>query len=351
MPIVESSFRPAWFARGGHAQTLWAPLCRRPVRINVRRERLELPDGDFVDLDWCHESGRGPLVVLLHGLQGSLRSPYVRGMMRALAGSGLRSVLMHFRGCSGEPNRLLRGYHSGDTADLAFLIDRLRDRYPDAPLAVVGYSLGANVLLKWLGETAEANPLAAAVGVCPPFELGACADHITRGFSRVYQSHLLRSLQRLVTQKARHALDAQFDLPIDITQVRLLRTFREFDHHVTAPIHGFDSAADYYTRTSCRQYLGGIAVPTLVLHARNDPFIPRHVVPDERDLSGSVRMELSDDGGHIGFVGGARPWSPNYWLEARVPRFLQSSINTGSPCPVPDHDPDYALAGGTASER
>ncbi len=320
MPIIPGDFRPAWFARGGHAQTLWAALLRRPIRLASSRERLELPDGDFVDLDWCGRSQAGPLVVLLHGLQGSILSPYVRGMMQSLETAGLRSVLMHFRGCSGEPNRLPRSYHSGDTADLAFLIARLRERNPHTPLAVIGYSLGANVLLKWLGQTGAANPLSAAVGVCPPFELASCADRLAHGLSRIYESHLLRSLKAMAGHKARQGLP---DLPIIHQEIRRLRSLRDFDHRFTAPLHGFDSADDYYHRCSCRQFLPGITVPTLVIHARNDPFMPRHVIPTEQDLPPCVRLELTDDGGHIGFIGGTCPWSPRYWLEERVPRFLK----------------------------
>lgn len=323
MPIVSSSFRPAWFARGAHAQTFWAPLLRRPVACTDYRERLELPDGDFVDLCWSGppRAGDEPIVVLLHGLQGSVNSPYARGMMRALERAGLRSVLMHFRGCGGEPNRLPRGYHSGDTADLAFLIDRIRERYPAAPLAAIGYSLGANVLLKWLGETDSANPLTAAAAVSPPFELGACADRISRGLSRIYQWHLLRSLQQMVGMKMRCM---KFDPPCSIEALARLRTIREFDDRITAPLHGFKSADDYYMRSSCRQYLARITVPTLIVHACNDPFTPPQVIPTEPELPPCVHMELSNDGGHVGFIAGTRPWSPRYWLEERLPEHLVS---------------------------
>jgi uncharacterized protein len=301
---------------------------RPRVPLPLRRQRLELPDGDFVDLDWCSPPAGGsdsPIVVLLHGLQGSAQSPYIRGMTRALMRRGMRAVVMHFRGCSGEPNRLPRGYHSGDTADLAHLVEQLRAREPRAPLAAIGYSLGGNVLLKWLGETGPDNPLSAAAAVGPPFELGPSADQIGRGCWGVYERHLLRSLLQSVGRKSRRrAAGAHGNLSL-----AAIRTIRQFDDRLTAPLHGFASAEDYYQRCSCRPFLAHIAVPTLVVHARNDPFIPPAVIPQEVELSPAVHLELSDDGGHIGFVSGRWPWAAEYWLESRVPVFLEPRVNVG----------------------
>jgi len=328
MPIVASSFRPAWFARGGHAQTLWAALLRRHIPLETRRERLELPDGDFVDLDWHGPHGSGRIVLLLHGLQGSIHSPYIRGMMRALAGAGIRCVLMHFRGCSGESNRLPRGYHSGDTADLSFLVERLGERERSARIAAIGYSLGGNVLLKWMGETGRENPLDVAAAVSVPFELGLCADHIGCGRSRIYQTHLLRSLRRYALQKVSGGAGCS---PIEPRQIARLRTIRDFDQQITAPLHGFVGADDYYHQSSCRQYLARITVPTLILQARDDPFMPTGVIPGERELSSAVILEVSECGGHVGFVAGNNPLSPVYWLENRLPRFVSSMLGRARP--------------------
>ena len=313
---MDGRFKPAWWCRGPHAQTLWARLVRRPPCVAFRRERLELPDGDFIDLDWT-QTGSGPIVIVLHGLEGSSDSPYARGLLRAIERRGWRGVVMHFRGCSGETNRLARSYHSGDTDDLAFLVTILRRREPHAPLATVGFSLGGNVLLKWLGKTDGEAPLSAAVAVSVPFVLHSAAARLQRGFSRLYQWQLLRSLRRTVYIKQRH-----MEMPLKRRDLSTLKNFRDFDEYVTAPLHGFDSADHYYTVSSSRQYLGGITVPTLLLHARDDPFMSESAIPRPDELSESVTLELSPRGGHVGFVAGAWPWQARYWLDERIPAYL-----------------------------
>ncbi len=314
---MDGCFKPAWWCPGPHSQTLWARLARYAPDVALWRERLELPDGDFIDLDWV-EGGGGPIVIVLHGLEGSSDSPYARGILRAVERRGWRGVVMHFRGCSGEPNRLARSYHSGDTGDLAYLVDTLRRREPGTPLATVGVSLGGNVLLKWLGKNGKQVPLRAAVAVSVPFVLGDAAERLQHGFSRVYQWQLLRSLRNNVTEKSR-----RMKLPLRVQDLNALKSFRDFDEHVTAPLHGFDSADHYYTVSSSRQYLKGIAVPTLVLHARDDPFMSEAAIPRGDELSETVTLELSPRGGHVGFVAGRWPWRPRYWLEERIPEYLE----------------------------
>ena len=309
-------FKPAWWCPGPHNQTLWARLTGYSPDVALWRERLELPDGDFVDLDWL-ESGDGPIVIVLHGLEGSSDSPYARGILKAVERRGWRGVVMHFRGCSGEPNRLARSYHSGDTDDLAYLVDTFRRREPGTPLATVGFSLGGNVLLKWLGRTGHAAPLSAAVAVSVPFVLSEAANRLQRGFSRLYQWQLLRSLRNTVAEKRR-----RMELPLRIRNLAALKSFRDFDERVTAPLHGFDGADHYYTVSSSRQYLKGIAVPTLLLQARDDPFMTEDAIPRNDELSETVTLELSARGGHVGFVAGIWPWKPRYWLEERIPEYL-----------------------------
>ena len=309
-------FQPAWWCRGPHAQTLWARLARRAPRVLLRRERLELPDGDFVDLDWTTNGG-GPIVIILHGLEGSSDSPYARGILKAIEARGWRGVVMHFRGCSGEPNRLPRSYHSGDTGDLIYLVETLRQREPRARLATVGYSLGGNVLLKWLGKSGEQAPLCAAVAVSVPFVLDHAAAKLERGFSRVYQWQLLNSLRNSVEAKRR-----RMALPLKISNLSALKCFRDFDEHVTAPLHGFDGADHYYTVSSSRQYLHGIAIPTLILHSLDDPFMTARTVPRRDELSEHVTLEVSRHGGHVGFVSGIWPGWSRYWLEERIPAYL-----------------------------
>ena len=315
--VIRSSFVPPWWLKNPHLQTFWPVLVRRQAPLEYRAERLELADGDFVDLCWTGPE-EGPLVIVLHGLQGSVSSPYVIGLMRALMASGTRGVLMHFRGCSGEPNRLARGYHSGDTGDLGALIDVVRAREPDTPLAAVGYSLGGNVLLKYLGEAGEDTPLQVAVAVSVPLVLRAASDRLRQGLSRVYDRYLLRALLAGAKKKSEQLAAAG----LDVTSVLQCRTIREFDDRLTAPLHGFSDALDYYTRCSSRSFLGRIQIPTLILHAADDPFMSPAVVPQPEELSKSVTLELSPGGGHVGFVAGFG----RYWLEERIPAFLMDGL-------------------------
>lgn len=293
-------------------QTLWPFLFRRAPRVELRRERVELPDGDFLDLDWTVRDD-GPIVLILHGLEGSSNSKYARGLLKAVHKRGWRGAVMHFRGCSGEPNRLPRGYHSGETGDLACIVDLLRRREPETPLFVIGFSLGGNVLLKWLGTTGKQAPIDAAVAVSVPFLLGESAKRLDQWFSRVYQWGLMRSMRRSVAEKRKRV-----KLPLRIEDLSALKTFRDFDEHVTAVLHGFTGADDYYGRSSSRQYLKGIQVPTLIIHSRDDPFMTDATIPQDGELSPATELEIYDSGGHVGFVAGRYPWNPDYWLEEKI---------------------------------
>lgn len=311
--ILESDFRPLWWLRNPHLQTLWPVFLRRRPVLDLRRERLELPDGDFLDLAW-HDAA-GPLVLVLHGLEGSLHSHYAAAMMAALATGGYHALFMHFRGCSGEPNRLDRAYHSGDTGDVAAVADHAI-RVTGKPLfAVVGYSLGGNVVLKWLGEQGAAAPPATAVAVSVPFRLADGARRMSRGLSRIYERHLVG---RLRTSYKRKFLRRRSPLDIDIDSID---GFWAFDDQVTAPLHGFRDVRDYYRRSSSRQYLCAIRRPTLILHAADDPFMFPDTAPAERELSERITLELATRGGHVGFIGGRV--LPRYWLESRIVRHLE----------------------------
>ena len=276
-----------------------------------------------MDLHWTANNG-GAIVVVLHGLEGCSQSPYARGLVHALQRIGLRAVVMHFRGCSGTPNRLPRSYHSGDTADLAYLVQTLRQREPHTPIMAVGYSLGGNVLLKWLGEASVQAPLTAAVAVSVPFVLAQSAERMNQGFSRVYQWKLLKSMRRRIYAKLPH-----MSLNIRTTNLSRLHSFRQFDDAVTAPLHGFDNADHYYALASSRQYLRAIVVDTLILHSRDDPFMTQNVIPSRDDLSAHVQLELYTAGGHVGFVAGPWPWHARYWLEERIPRYLRERLQQG----------------------
>ncbi|MDJ0738680.1 MAG: hydrolase [Gammaproteobacteria bacterium] len=315
MPVVDSGFRPAWWLRGDHAQTLWPALFRRQPAIDVDWERLELDDGDFLDLAWSGPQGAA-IVLLLHGLQGGIDSHYARGIMRALNDAGFRVCLMHFRGCGREPNRLPISYHSGKTDDPQRVVEHVERRYGQPPWGAVGVSLGGNVLLKWLGERGGGSPLRRAVAISVPFLLDAAARRMARGLSRLYQRHLVGSLQASYRAKF-----ARIPSPLDV-DVDELDTFHLFDDQVTAALHGFAGVDDYYTRCSSRQYLPGIRVPTLILHARNDPFMFRDTPPEADELPDAVTLEVSDDGGHVGFIEGRVPGLARYYADRRVAEWI-----------------------------
>lgn len=315
-----NAFKPAWWLRNPHLQTLWPHLFRRSIRkLNTRRERLELPDGDFLDLDWLGAENNGaPIVIIMHGFEGSINSHYAKGLMYELSQQGWRAVFMHFRGCSGDHNRLSRAYHSGETTDVQYVVKTLLKREPNAPVAAIGFSLGGNVLLKWLGETGEKNPLIAAIAISVPFDLTVAVVRINQGFSRIYQKYLLNCACRKLKDKY-----TSNPGPVNIACFEKIKTIHDFDDCVTAPLHGFANADEYYRKSSSRQYLRGIKVPTLLIHAKDDPFMTADVLPTEDEVPSPVMLEVSDGGGHVGFVSGNFPWRPEYWLEKRVPLFLQ----------------------------
>lgn len=309
---AESPFEPPRWLRGPHVQTLLPYfLLQRPLPP-WRAERLELDDGDFLDL--CHfGDGDGPRACLFHGLEGCVTSHYIGGLIERLLARRWRVSFMHFRGCSGEANRLPRAYHSGDTDDIRMLIGCLRQRAPRSPLVAIGFSLGGNALLKYVGEQAADAPLAGAVAVSVPFDLDACAKRIDRGFSRLYQHHLVARMKASTRARARR----NRDFPVDLAQLDRVRTFRQFDDLVTAPLHGFADASDYYARASSGPWLNEIAIPTRIIHARDDPFVPAAAVPGPDDVSGPVELDISDHGGHVGFIA-ARQERPYRWLNGRI---------------------------------
>ncbi|EKT4521638.1 hydrolase [Pseudomonas sp. NY15356] len=319
-------FVPAAGLSNPHLQTLWGPLWRKLADLPRTRERLWLADGDFLDLDWHgpHQADT-PVVLVLHGLTGSSHSPYVKGLQQALQARGWASVAVNWRGCSGEPNLLARSYHSGASEDLAEAVRHLRAQRPLAPLYAVGYSLGGNVLLKYLGESGSASQLEAAVAVSVPFRLDQCADRIGLGFSKVYQAHFMREMRAYVQRKQQHFRDnghleglAELER---LGSLRNLRTFWDFDGKITAPLNGFRDAHDYYRRASSRYYLGGNRTPTLIIHSSDDPFVFRHSLPGRDELAPQTHFELHARGGHVGFVEGSLR-NPGYYLERRIPQWL-----------------------------
>ncbi|WP_240612840.1 hydrolase [Alteromonas flava] len=324
--LLKSEFRPAFWARNRHIQTLWPRFLQKRKKIAIRNERVATPDNDFIDLAWSPKPQicKG-LVVIFHGLEGSIRSHYANDLFASLFAQNWQAVLMHFRGCSGEPNNTTRTYHSGDTRDAKFILERLRKQFPDQFFAGVGFSLGGNMLLKLLGENPLQKWLQSACAISAPLKLAECAQSLNQGFSRVYQRYLLASMRRTLLLKMQR-LDYSNELVLTEEQVKRIKSFREFDELITAPIHGFEDAIDYYEKCSGYHYLQAIRTPTLVLHAKDDPFMNENVIPEEHDLARSVTLELSEKGGHVGFMQGT-PWRPRIWLHERLERFLDEQLS------------------------
>ena len=322
---------PRWLA-GGHAQTIW-PFKLRRTPVPLRRERIETPDADFWDFDWlaADAPAEAPLVVLFHGLEGGSQSHYARALLAALARIGWRGVVPHFRGCGGEPNRLPRAYHSGDHAEVAAMLTAIRAANPHpVPLFAVGVSLGGSALLNWLGREGEraAATLTAAAAVSAPLDLMAAGIAISRGLNRIYTAHFLATLRPKSL-----AMAARFPGLLDTTRIRRVRTMWDFDDAVTAPLHGFAGTHDYWTRASSKPWLAGVALPTLVINARNDPFIPAHSLPARHEVSGAVTLEQPRHGGHAGFASGRFPGHVE-WLPARLLHFFSATAGHAALLPA-----------------
>ncbi len=321
-------YRAPWWLPGRHLQTLYGPLFGGS-RVDWKRERWDTPDGDFIDVDRLPGPAGAPLVALFHGLEGGSRSFYAGALARELGRRAWRFAVPHFRGCSGEPNRLPRAYHMGDADEIGWILRRLRGESPGAPLFAVGVSLGGNALLKWLGGDARAKGvLAAAAAVSAPVDVMAAGDALGRGFNLVYTRAFLSTMKKKGEQKIE-----RFPGLFDGKAMRRARTLREFDNVVTAPLHGFRDTDDYWTRASAKPVLRRIAVPTLLLNARNDPFMPEAALPRRDEVSPSVRLEFPDHGGHAAFVSAPFPGNLD-WMPRRVTAFFTEAIagrETGSP--------------------
>ncbi len=323
--IIESNFKAPWWLRNAHLQTVYPVLMRSAKAPIDKTERVELDDGDFIDLAWAINGleANTPLVILLHGLGGSIQSKYIAGFMQAFNQRGWRAVLMHFRGASQEPNRLLRAYHSGETEDLSIVLNMLSLREPETAKAVVGVSLGGNVLLKWLGEHGDQQLVQGAVAVSVPFQLAKSANQMGIGFSRFYQAYLLRKLRILFKRKQALYGEAMPELLKDIDK---WNCFWTFDDKVTAPLHGFKHAHEYYRKSSSLPYLQYITTSTLIIHSMDDPFMTPATIPSQEDLSDNVILEISRHGGHVGFVSSSKQGKPVFWLDERIPDFLSTIL-------------------------
>lgn len=350
---------PIWLP-GGHLQTIYSAYIARHHHISFVRQRINTPDGDFLDLDltgpglfadklvsglivphdaqlnktaarrWMQDedwqrlpqSAQTQGLVLFHGLEGSSKSHYIQSIAQYFRARGWIVIVAHFRGCSGFPNRMARAYYSGDSEEVGFILDWIRTRLPNTSWHTIGVSLGGNALLKYLGEQAEnASWIQAAAGISVPMDLVSCGDHLSDSFvgKWVYCSHFLKSMKAKTLEKSR-----RFPGMIDSLRLTQARTLRDFDDVYTAPMHGYKHALDYWTKASSKPLLTHIQIPTLVLNALNDPFVPQASLPQPNDCSDKVLLHQPEQGGHVGFTTGAFPGNIN-WLPTRIARFFETN--------------------------
>ena len=357
--FVSSNCDTPFWLPGSHLQTLYGATLARYHAISFVRDRVDTPDGDFIDIDWAgpglfpnksadntqvrpepelsataarrwiqaqdwHNLPNDPqtqAVMLFHGLEGSSASHYAQAITQYFRARGWVVAVPHLRGCSGFPNRMARAYHSGDTEDLAFMVQTVVSRLPQANWHGIGISLGGNTLLRYLGITPATDiPLCAAAAVSTPLDLVACGNHLSESFAgrRLYSHYFLGTMKRKVLEKAK-----RFPGLIDVLRFSHVRTLREFDDMYTAPMHGFRNALDYWTRASSLPVLKDIATPTLVLNARNDPFVPGASLPGPQECADAILLHQPAEGGHVGFVSGGFPGHLN-WLPRRVARYFDT---------------------------
>lgn len=323
--MKQKSFKPAFGLSNKHIQTLYSSLFRKKISLDFEVECFKLPDGDFVDCYWLNKpspKSDKPIVILFHGLAGSYESPYIQGAMKKLSQANFSSVVMHFRGCSGRANKLPRAYHSGETQDALNWIKHLKNSFPNSKLFSVGFSIGGNMLLKLLGEMGKDSILNGAISISAPLELNICADSIDKGFSKIYQKHLLKNLN--ISLKKKYEIhDMQKFISLKKEDIDKIENFWEFDDLYTAPIHGFSSAKDYYEKSSSKQFLKDIKTKTLIIHSLDDPFMTPKILPTKNQISSYIELEITKYGGHVGFISGSFI-SPDYWLDNRIVNYFKS---------------------------
>ncbi len=325
---IPQSFKPAWWCRSGHAQTIWAATLRVMPSVPLKREQWETPDGDFLNIDRVSAKVGQPTLIVLHGLEGSSATTHVRGFLRAAFDLGWQGLGVNFRSCGGEPNRLRRFYHGGETTDLHWIIERLSKQDPNALIFCVGISLGGNVLLKYLGEQADGAPaqLRAAAAISTPFDLAASAHAFEKdSFNRIYMRRLVRSLK----QKAFHKLKRYPDLA-DHRRLAAVRTIVEFDEVVTAPLNGFADAKSYWQASSSKRFLASIRRPALLINAMDDPLVPADSLPRQEEVAKNPRLSalFTEAGGHVGFVAGEWPNQPLFWAQESAIYFLTEHMKS-----------------------
>ncbi|HBL56637.1 MAG TPA: alpha/beta fold hydrolase [Candidatus Lambdaproteobacteria bacterium] len=316
---LNSVYRPSRWLPGPHAQTIWASRFRSTPSPDTKREQVELDDDDFLNLYWLTQ-GNGPIVIIVHGLEGDSSSNNVKAMFDVVRKNGWNGVLLLNRNCGGFSNRLQRTYHAGETGDLDFVVNLVKKRFPDVPLMLYGYSLGGNTMLKWLGEKGDHAGISAAAAVSIPFDLASSTAILDKGFSKIYQKHFVDLMREAAKRKFRDL--APLFNPGDLNKIK---TLREFDEKVTAPLHGFVNADQYYSESSCKQFLKNICVPTLIMNSLDDPFLERNTFPGPKEVSDMVELEFLQNGGHAAFITGSI-WKYFSWIETRIPEFFKKQM-------------------------
>ena len=316
---LNSVYRPSRWLPGPHAQTIWASRFRSTPSPDTKREQVELDDDDFLNLYWLTQ-GNGPIVIIVHGLEGDSSSNNVKAMFDVVRKNGWNGVLLLNRNCGGFSNRLQRTYHAGETSDLDFVVNLVKKRFPDVPLMLYGYSLGGNTMLKWLGEKGDHAGISAAAAVSIPFDLASSTAILDKGFSKIYQKHFVDLMREAAKRKFRDL--APLFNPGDLNKIK---TLWEFDEKVTAPLHGFVNADQYYSESSCKQFLKNICVPTLIMNSLDDPFLERNTFPGPKEVSDMVELEFLQNGGHAAFITGSI-WKYFSWIETRIPEFFKKQM-------------------------
>ena len=316
---LNSVYRPSRWLPGPHAQTIWASRFRSTPSPDTKREQVELDDDDFLNLYWLTQ-GNGPIVIIVHDLEGDSSSNNVKAMFDVVRKNGWNGVLLLNRNCGGFSNRLQRTYHAGETGDLDFVVNLVKKRFPDVPLMLYGYSLGGNTMLKWLGEKGDHAGISAAAAVSIPFDLASSTAILDKGFSKIYQKHFVDLMREAAKRKFRDL--APLFNPGDLNKIK---TLWEFDEKVTAPLHGFVNADQYYSESSCKQFLKNICVPTLIMNSLDDPFLERNTFPGPKEVSDMVELEFLQNGGHAAFITGSI-WKYFSWIETRIPEFFKKQM-------------------------
>jgi len=325
--MMSDSFTPAKWLSNGHVQTMWPFIFRKVPNLIRQRERCVTPDDDFFDVDWYGDGEKG-IVILMHGLTGCSSSHYILGMQDILTQEGYTTAAINFRACSGEPNLKAASYHAGFTQDINQLYQNIRNKNPQTAIYTVGFSLGGNIMLKWLAEKASELDISGAVAISVPFKLANCADRVDQGLSRIYRYHLISEMKKKLLNKlnffkANNLLNEAKKLEA-LGDISWIKSFWEFDDHVVARLHAFDDVHDYYKKNSSIGFLKDIQTNTLLVQAKDDPFLTPTVIPELELLSPTTQLEVVDNGGHVGFISRLENDELGFWLEQRVPNFLDS---------------------------